>query len=121
MADKGTVELLLNALPSAQRRPIGDAVKHVIDTWRHGQPDEGQRATNGQWYLRSSTTPSTANTEFSIVHGLGAAPTAIYPVLFLNQVGSQLVPLTVSRAADSRRIYLKSTSTSAQMFVWVEP
>jgi len=121
MADKGTVELLLNVLPTEQRRPIGDAIKHVMETWRHGQPDEGKRATNGQWYLRSSTTPSTANTEFSIVHGLSAAPTAIYPVLFLSEVGSQLVPLQVSRAADTVRIYLTSSSTSAAFSVWVEP
>lgn len=121
MADKGTVELLLNALPPAQRRPIGDAIKHVIDTWRLGQPDEGKRATNGQLYLRSSTTPSTAGTEFSIVHGLGAAPTAIYPVLFLDSTANQMVPLQVSRVADASRIYLKSSSTSAVFHCWVEP
>ncbi len=121
MADKGTVELILNTLPTAQRRPIGDAIKHVMETWRQGQPDDGDRATNGQLYIRSSTTPSTAGTEFSIVHGLGSAPTAIYPVLFLDSTVHQLVPLQVSRAADATRIYLKSTSTNAAFSVWVEP
>ena len=121
MADKGSIELLLNALPSEQKRPINEAFKHVLDRWQHGQPDEGGRAINGQWYLRTSTTHATANTEFTIAHGLGAAPTALYPVLFLDSTQSQLVPLRVSRAADATRIYLKSSSTNAQFSVWVEP
>ena len=121
MANKGTIELLLNALPSEQRRPLYEAFRQVLDTWSHGQPDEGGRATNGQWYLRTSTTHATANTEFTIAHGLSNAPTAIYPVLFLDSTVYQLVPLQVSRAADATRIYLKSASTNATFAVWVEP
>jgi hypothetical protein len=121
MADKGAVELELNALPPEERGPIGRAIKYVMDNWSHGQPDEGRRATNGQWYLRSSTTPSTALTEFSITHGLSAAPTAIYPVLFLDSTNNQLIPLQVTRPADASRVYLRSASTSAVFHIWIEP
>jgi len=120
VADKGSVDLYLNTLPVETRGPVGQAIKYVMDNLRFGQPDEGRRATNFQLYLRTSTTASVANTEFSIPHGLAQRPTAIYPVLFLDQVGSQIVPLTVTRAADNNRIYLRSPSTSAVFAVFIE-
>lgn len=120
MASKGEIEAILNTLDPEIRKPLSDAFRVVLDRFQLGQPDEGKRATNFQWYLRSSTTASVANTEFSIAHGLGVAPIAVYPALFLDQVGAQLVPLTVSRAADASRVYLKSTSTSAAFSVWLE-
>ena len=120
MADKGQVDLYLNTLPPDIRGPVGQAIKYVLDNMRLGQPDEGKRAQNLQWYLRTSTTATVANMEFSFAHGLSQVPTAVYPVLFLSEVGSQTVPLTVSRAADANRVYLKSSSTGAVFSVWVE-
>jgi hypothetical protein len=120
MAQKGAIDLYLNTLPAEQRGPVGQAFKYVMDNLRWGQPDEGRRAENFQLYLRTSTTAAVANAEFSIAHGLSQTPTAIYPVLFLDQVGSQLVPLTVTRAADVNRVYLSSPTTSAVISVWIE-
>ncbi len=120
MADKGSIDLALNTLDPAIRKPIANAIKDLADNWRLGEPDEGRRATNAQWYLRSATTPASSNTEFTIAHGLGAAPIAIYPALFLDQVNSQIVPLKVTRAADASRVYLSSPSTSAVFFCWIE-
>jgi hypothetical protein len=42
------------------------------------------------------------------------------PVLELDRPGAKVVPLEVTRAADARRIYLKSTSTSAPITLLVE-
>lgn len=89
-----------------------------MDNWRVGN---GARAANAQWYRVSSTTAATANTEFAVAHGLSAPPGQIFPVLDLTQINSQMVPLTVSRAADATYLYLKSSSTSAPFTILVEP
>lgn len=120
IADKGAIDLELNTLDPAIRGPVSRAFHALMDGWRLGEPGEGKRGINAQWYQRTFTTPANANTEFTIAHGLAAIPVAIYPVLFLDQVNSQMVPLTVSRAADVNRIYLKSSSTGATGMVWVE-
>jgi hypothetical protein len=84
-----------------------------------GVPDHQTRATNFQAYFEQSTTASDTG-EFSFAHGLGQTPHLAIPVLDLSQPGARMVPLEVSRAADGRRVYLKSTSTSAPMMVLVE-
>ena len=114
---KGYVNTLLNALPSEQKRVLVPAFEYVQDTWRLGS---GARATNAQWYRLESTTAATANEEFSVEHGLGVAPYLLIPVLDLTAQGAQLVPLEVSRAADSKRVYLKSSSTGAVVTFYVE-
>ena len=121
MADKGDIDLELNTLPPEIRGPISRAFYRVLDGWRLSEPAQGGRATNAQWYLRTSTTAAGANTEFTIAHGLGVTPVAIYPALFLDKVNTQMPNLTVSRVADASRIYLKSSSTGVVFSVWVEP
>ena len=120
MADIGYVESELGALPADQKRALVSAFRYVLNNLPFGAVDPGERATNFQMYFLSSTTPSVANTEFSIAHGLGGTPNTLIPVLGLNQVGAQIVPLQVSRAADVNRIYLKSSSTSAALMLLVE-
>lgn len=107
----------LNTLPTEQRTPIRAAFYYLMDNWRFGT---AARAENAQLYRLTSTTASVANTEFSIAHGLGTAPTQLIQVLDLSKVNSQFVPLQVSRAADASRIYLQSTSTSAVFTVLAE-
>lgn len=114
---KGYVDQLLNTLPSEVRRPIMAAFQYVQDNWRLG---DGARANNAQWYKFTAVTSATANTEFSILHGQGQAPTKLIPVLDLTSVGSQLVPLVVSRQPDDQRVYLSSGSTSAGLTVYLE-
>lgn len=110
MATKGYIDHLLNALPTELRYPLRSAFYYLMDNWRVG---DGTRAENAQWYAFESTTASVANTEFSILHGMDAAPGRLIPELRLSEVGNQIVPLTVTKAADAQRVYLKSSSTSA--------
>lgn len=84
-----------------------------------GDPNHQRKATNARAYFEVSTT-ATSTSEFSIVHGIGTAPTLAFQVLDLGQPGAQIVPLEVTRAADSQRIYLKSTSTGARVTLLVE-
>ena len=117
MADKGYIAAQLNALPEQERLPLRNCFEYLMDSWKVGT---ATRALNAQWYRVTSTTHATANTEFSFTHGLGAVPSQLFPVLDLSKVGAQIVPLTVSRAADNQRVYLKSSSTSAVFTVMIE-
>lgn len=117
MADKGYVDSLLNRADDATKAIFKPIFDHVLSAFRIGN---GDKATNFQWYRLEGTTDAVANTEFSIEHGIGAAPSLLIPVLDLTSSGAQLVPLTVSRAADSKRVYLKSSSTSAAFTCYVE-
>lgn len=110
MASKGRIDVALNALPTEYRVPLRDAFYHLLDDWRLG---DGDKAENARWYAVESTTSSVANTEFAVAHGMESAPGRFIPVLRLNEVGDQVVPLVVSRAADAQYVYFKSSSTSA--------
>jgi hypothetical protein len=118
MADKGYLATFVNALPQEIRYPIQQALFYLSDNLRLG---DSPKATNFTWYQATGRTASVANTEFSIAHQLSVAPKWLIPVVDLTAIGSQLVPLTVSRAADSERIYLKSASTSVTFTVFLEP
>ena len=95
------------------------AFNYVQDSFRLGPIEAGKRATNAQIYWITGTTPATGNTEFSIEHGIGQTPQYLIPGAPLNGIGAMIVPLEVSRAADERRVYLKSSSTSAAIYVGV--
>lgn len=124
MSDLGYVESEISGLPSAER-PIHKRIwQHVLKLSKmrfgHVDADEPQVSQNMGGGLYTGTTPSVANEEFSILHNFDQAPYLIVPVLGLDQVGQQIVPLQVSRAADNRRIYLKSSATDAPFAVYVE-
>lgn len=113
----GYVDTLLNSLPADTKRVLTQVFDYLQNNWKVGT---GPRANNAQWYRVESTTASVANVEFSVRHGLGAAPHTLIPVVDLTQEGATLVPLTVSKAADAERIYLKSSSTGAVITFFVE-
>lgn len=117
MSSKGYVATLLNPLPAEQKRVLQPAFDHVLDEAILGT---ATKAANFRWVKVTATTPSTAATEFSIEHGLGTVPTWLVPALDLNSVNSHLIPLTVSRAPDARRVYLTSSSTSAAFTAFLE-
>lgn len=117
MASKGYITSLLNQLDAAIRKALQPAFDHALDDFILGT---ATKAANFRWAKVSSTTHADANTEFSVLHGIGTIPTWIIPVLDLNNLNSQIVPLTVSRAPDAQRLYLKSSSTSAAFTVMVE-
>jgi hypothetical protein len=118
--DLGYVVSELAAIKDQEaRRALQRIFTHMIQDVRFGEPDHQTKALNfGAYYQASTTAGSTG--EFSIPHGMTTTPRLAIPVLNLNQEGAQVVPLQVSRVADGKRIYLKSTSTSASIFLLVE-
>lgn len=113
MASMGYVESSFGSVEEKVKKAAVEAFRYVLGNLSFGAVEHQTRATNFQAYWLTATTPAVADTEFSIAHGLSAAPNFVMPVAPLNAVGSMIVPLTVSRAADGNRIYLKSSSTSA--------
>lgn len=120
MASKGFINSLLNSLPDDIKRILVPTFQYTLDTLRFGHPDDGKRAENFQIYWFSATTPAIANTEFSIHHGLQLTPTLCIPVLPLDVVGASFIPLTVTRVADTERVYFKSSSTNTNFSVGLE-
>lgn len=119
MADIGGVKSYFGALSADVKLALTQTFDYVLNNLSLGAVEHQKRATNLQAYYLLGTTPAVAQTEFSIAHGLGYTPSVLIPVAGLDQVGSQIVPLSVSRAADDKRVYLKSSSTSAAMAVLV--
>ena len=122
MADIGVLRGLAAGIPDQTTRRIVTEICEEIcgktgSVW--GDPDHQRKATNHRGYFLVSTT-ATSTGEFAPAHGIGAAPTLAIPVIDLGQPGAQLVPLHVTRAADSQRVYLKSGSTSARITLLVE-
>lgn len=117
MASKGYIASILNQLPSDQKKALQPAFDHVLEDFVLGT---ATKAANFRWVQLESTTPATANEEFSIAHGLGTAPSWLIPALRLDQVNSQIVNLTVTRAPDVQRIYLSSPSTGAVIRLFAE-
>lgn len=119
MADKGYVRAVLGAIKDGKRE-LNAAFEHVLDTWRLGPPEHQTRAQNAQLYFLTSTSAAASTSEFSIEHGLATTPKLAIPVLDLTQVGCKAGGLTVSRAADGRRVYLKSSDTSTVHWLLIE-
>lgn len=119
MADIGYIKADLAAFDGPQKSALTNIFTYVLRNFTLGSVEHQRPATNLQAYYLTGTTPAVAQTEFSMAHGLASAPSVLIPVVGLDQVGAQIVPLQVSRAADNRRIYLKSSSTSASISVLV--
>lgn len=117
MAAPGYVDTILNALDAAIRVPLTNAFNYAM---RDNALGANVKAENFSWFKVSSTTHATANTEFSVLHGMDHAPTKLIPMLRLDSTGQQLVPLVCARVADAKRVYLKSSSTSAQFIAFLE-
>ena len=120
MATPGYVESLVGNLDAPLRAALVRVFDYVLRNLRFGPVVHQGRAENHQAYWLTGTTSAVANQEFSIAHGLGRVPYVLFPVLSLDSINQAIVPLTVSRAADANRIYLKSSATSAAIAVLVE-
>lgn len=122
MANIGDIRGLLGGIPDpTTRRILVEAFELVMGKGglTFGDPDHQRRATNFRATYQAVTT-ATSTGEFSLVHGMESAPTVAIPVLDVGQPGAQLVSLQVTRAADSKRIYLTSPSTGARVTLLVE-
>lgn len=119
MANLGLIEAFLRPVPEATRRPLTDIMRHLVPSIEFGPVAHQTPATNLKGVTIVSTT-ATSTGEFSVAHGLGRTPYLAIPAVDLTLVGSQMVPLEITRAADAVRVYLKSTSTNAVFALYVE-
>lgn len=121
MAALGGLESILGGLEAKPKKILTELVRAAFPFLRFGPVEHQTKAENFQGYYLTSTTAGTTG-EFSIEHGLGVTPYLVKPVLDLSAVGARLVPLTVTKAADTRRIYLKTESgyTNAVFSIYVE-
>lgn len=127
MADIGTIETYLAGLDSNdprvrdQNRKILKAIfEYMLKDLRFGRSIHQDPSKNFGGGFFKGTTDAVANTEFSIEHTFGRTPYLLIPVLPLDTVGARIVPLEVSKAADSSKVYLKSSETSKTVYVYIE-
>ncbi len=124
MADLGLVESYIRALPLDQRTTWFGIFREILKNLRFGHPDangsSAQALTNFGGAFLMTTTPSVGNTEFSVAHGLGRTPYGLIQFLPLDVVGAKTVLLENTRAADDKRIYLKTATTDAPITLIVE-
>lgn len=120
MASITYIQSLLNRLPAEYRAALLQAFEEAVKQARLGRPTTGKAAENFAGGFVEFTTHATPNTEASALHKRDVAPYLIVPVLDPQTVGSRLVDLQVSKAADDKRIYLKSTIASATVLLYVE-
>ena len=115
MADIGFVRSLLAGIADATTKRILTSVhEHVLGNLRFGDPEHQARAENFQAYFYTSTTASDTG-EFSVAHGLNVTPNLLIPILDVKQVGASWPTLTISRAADARRVYFKAAAGSTNV------
>lgn len=122
MADLGYVKRLLAGIPDEKTRSIlMQFAEYTYGNLRFGAPEHQSRATNFQAYFERGMTPATTS-EFSIAHGLNSVPGYAILLLPLDTPGAKAGFLTVSRPADSKRIYLRADagSTSVPFAVLIE-
>lgn len=120
MANPSYAATLLGGVKAELKAALNAVFEYVLTNLRFGHATPGTRAENFQLYAVEGTTHDTADTEFSIAHGLGAAPYLLIPVLPLDTVNAEIVPLRVTRAADAQRIYLASSVEGAPIRVLLE-
>lgn len=120
MAVPGFAEALLGGLEADIKRVLTELVRYVLPNNKFGPPDHQTKSESFQAYYVRSTTASTSNDEFSILHGMGRTPYAAMPMLDLGSTGGQLIGLTITRAADAQRVYFRSTSVSAPFVLLLE-
>ena len=120
MAIPGYVTTLLGGLSADVKATLVRVFDYVLPNNKLGPVEHQAKLESFQGYYVQSTTPSTANQDFSVLHGLGRTPYVLVPVLPLDSTGHKTVRLVVGRAADSKRVYLRSPETSAPITLWVE-
>jgi len=120
VADLGFIEREVASLPR-ELRPIFQRIfTAILKDLRLGHPADATSSTNFGAAFYEATTPATPGETFTIRHQFGRAPYLLVPVLPLDVVNAELVPLTVQREADANRVYLTSSVASAPITVLLE-
>lgn len=122
MSDLGYIETEVKSLPVALQPTFLRIFRAILKDLRVGHPtgDTRDPTLNMGGAFLHGTTPATPGDEFTIAHGFGRTPYLAIPVLPLDVVGASVVSLTVSRAADDKRVYLTSTIANVPVTLWVE-
>lgn len=107
MAALGGVLAELGGLDVDTKKVMTNTFTYLVPNQQFGPVEHQKKAENFRAYFVNSTTAASTG-EFSILHGLGRTPYLAVPVLALDQVGARTVPLTVTRAADGQRVYVKT-------------
>jgi hypothetical protein len=122
VADLSSLLSKLNGLDVATKKALTALFTELVPNTRFGhpkgeQPDPSKNFGGGFF---QGTTSAVADREFSITHGFGRAPYLAIPVLPLDQVGSQIPLLTVTRAADDKRVYFSCPDTDVPFTIFLE-
>ena len=120
MASLGLIESKIQGLPTNIRPVVLEIFRAFLKDLRLGHPEDQEPSENFGGHFYEGTTASVANVEFTIAHGFGRKPYLLLPVLPLDVAGAKLVPLKVERVADTKRIFLSSSVTSAPITVLLE-
>src|SRR3990167_2480475 len=120
VAAPGGLQSLIGGLGEKTKKALNELLIAWVPNSRFGPVAHQKKSENFQAYYVSSTTSSTADEEFSVLHGLGRAPYLIGPLVPVDSRGGRTVRLRVTRAADAQRVYLASPETSAQVTLLVE-
>lgn len=120
--DLGFIESEIKSLPAELRPTFLRIFRIVAKDVRLGHPkgEQPDPALNMGGGFFHAVTPATPGDEFTIVHGFGRVPYLAVPILRLDAVGSSVVAVTVSRAADDKRLYFTSTEASIPVSFFVE-
>lgn len=120
MATSAAVESLIGSLDAVTKKALKAIFDYVLKNLRVGRPGHQEPSENFQASFVEGTTASVANQEFSILHGRDSAPYLAIPVVDLGTIGSKVVDLTVTRAADGSRVYFSSSVTDAPIRLLLE-
>lgn len=121
MASLGGLEALLGGLETTTKKTLTEVLRAMVPYLRFG-PLDTPKAENFAGYKVTSTTAASTG-EFSVEHGIGRTPYFYSQIGDLAAVGSRTgIPLTVTRAADERRLYFKTEagSTNAVFSLYIE-
>jgi hypothetical protein len=120
MPSTAYIESILSGLEPNARRVVSKAFEAVVSQMKFGPPIHQQPTRNwGGLYVQGQTA-ATPNEEFLVEHNLGKIPYVAIPVLSPRVAGSSVLDLAVSRPADDRFLYLKSSIANAAFWMIVE-
>lgn len=98
-------------MPTDIKKALTNLLTYLVPNLRVGPIEHQTKSENFQNYWVNSTSDASTG-EFSILHGMGRTPYAARVFLDLSVVGAKAPVLTVSRAADAQRVYLKADAGS---------
>jgi hypothetical protein len=125
VATSSHAKSLLGGLEADLKKALGNVLDYLCNNSFAFGPIESDaaqtRTTNLYGRYVKVTTHGTANTEAAIAHGLGRTPNVMWQVVSPRVVNATFLgDLSVSRAADDNRIYVKSASTGVTLWLYVE-